>query len=145
MRIATSTLTAVLFHSTAAVAYCPEYPTIEQEFKTSEFVFIGEVRSTQKVHPGSDDFFDGINYVVKVSERLRGTPGNTVTLFSENSSGRFPMQIGAKYLVFTSLQAGTFAKAPVYTVSYCGHSGTLHSRPKTLSAIRHLQKSKGLP
>ena len=128
-----------MLYSFAAFAYCPSYPTITQEFEGSHLVFIGTVSSEQKVHE-SGDYFDGINYQLSVSEQFRGVPSESISLFSENTSGRFPMDIGASYLIFTTLTPGTLAGEPVYVVDYCGHSGAVASRPKTISAVRAMRR-----
>jgi len=124
-----------------ASAYCPSYPNVEQEFWESNLVFVGKVISEEKVHETKDGFFDGINYRISVMEFFRGNANREVVVFSENSSGRFPMDIGKSYLVFTSITSGTFAGGPVYTVSYCGNSGEVTKGKKALALVRKLSVS----
>lgn len=126
----------VIFIAGLTSAYCPSYPGVEQEFGESEIVFVGKVISEEKIHESQDGYFDGINYTLAVTEVLKGMPGQVVTVFSENSSGRFPMDIGETYLVFTSITPGTFAGIPIYTVSYCGNSGKVQERKDALSTAR---------
>jgi hypothetical protein len=126
----------IIFVAGLASAYCPSYPSVEQEYDESALVFVGKVVSEEKVHETQEGYFDGINYTLSVTEDLKGMPGQMVTVFSENSSGRFPMDIGETYLVFTSMTPSTFAGAPVYTVSYCGNSGTVQEKKDALSIAR---------
>jgi len=131
----------IIFIAGIASAYCPSYPGVELEFGESELVFVGKVVSEEKVHESQEGYFDGINYTLSIIETLKGTHGQIVTVFSENSSGRFPMVIGETYLVFTSIAPGTFAGVPVYTVSYCGNSGKVQERKDALSTARKLNQS----
>jgi hypothetical protein len=135
-------LVAIVFLLNAALGYtyCPSYPDVEQEFFESELVFVGKVISEEKINETPEGYFDGINYQLSVSESLKGNPKSMVRVFSENSSGRFPMVIGEPYLVFTSMTPGTFAGSPVYTISYCGNSGELAKKKKALSLARVLSK-----
>src|SRR5271170_4917467 len=79
--------------SGAASAACllTDYST-RAEYLRSEAVLVGSVLSERNV-PGSDepDTPGGTFYLVRVLNTLRGTPSRTVEIFSENSSGRFPM------------------------------------------------------
>lgn len=108
----------------------------------SDLVFVGRVVAEQKIHEAPGGFFDGIEYQLSVVEPLRGKPKALVHIFSENSSGRFPMMVGNSYLVFTSITPGTFAGNPVFTISYCGNSGEVKSKVKALSLVRKLSKSR---
>src|SRR5689334_1758249 len=80
-------------------------PSIEQEYRDSSAVFTGHVVSAKDVpdfaEPG---FLAGTRYVVRVTKVFKGRPGRTITLFTEYSSGRFPMGVGADYLVFLSVR-----------------------------------------
>jgi hypothetical protein len=134
-------MVSILLIATLSSAYCPSYPDVKQEFVESELVFVGKVISEEKVHASSNGYFDGINYTISVIETLRGKPGQVVIVFSENSSGRFPMETDETYLVFTSLTPGTFADVPVYTISYCGNSGKVQQKKNALSLARKLSKS----
>jgi hypothetical protein len=134
-------MVSILLIASLCSAYCPSYPNVKQEFAESKLVFIGKVISEEKVHESSDGYFDGINYTILVVETLRGKLGQVVMVFSENSSGRFPMETGETYLVFTSLTPDTFAGVPVYTISYCGNSGKVQEKKNALSLARKLSKS----
>jgi hypothetical protein len=77
------------------------HPTVQIEYRLRNSVFVGTVRSEHN-ESAEEKYFDqnGVRYTVRVDEVLRGRPPKTVLLFSENSSGRFPMQVGTKYLLF---------------------------------------------
>ena len=75
--------------------------------------------TSEEFTPESKKYLDGTTYSVQVEEVLRGSPGKTVKLFSENSSGRFPMEVGAAYLVFVHEELDRLA------ADYCGNSGKL--------------------
>lgn len=85
-------------HSVSAVCL-DGYPTVEHEFRKSVFVFVGRVTS-EEFTPESKNFLEGSTYMVLVEEILKGSPPKSVRLFSENSSGRFLMNVGSSYLIF---------------------------------------------
>ena len=120
-----------------ALAWCESYPTVAEEFSHSFIVLVGKVVAEEKVNAAGEDYFDGVNYKLTVSEVLRGENIKSITLFSENSSGRFPMTVGKSYLVFASVEHGLLPGYPVLAVSSCGNSGLLsESRPKLQEARR---------
>jgi hypothetical protein len=136
-----STLLSVLLSlafSSAAGAACllTDYST-SAEYLRSEAVLVGSVLSERNM-PGSDetDTPGGTSYLVKVLETLRGTPGSTVEIFSENSSARFPMRIGTSYLLFLYRQQGSLS------ADYCGNSGPVAKKADVLRKARNLAKHK---
>lgn len=126
------------FKPLSAFAWCESYPTVSEEFQSSTLVFIGKVVAEEKVHSVGEDFFDGINYRIEVAEILRGRTPKTITVFSKDSSGRFPMSIGTSYLVFALLEQGLLAGYPVYVISNCGNSGPLSELAAKINAVRRL-------
>jgi hypothetical protein len=130
-----------LFFSGAASGACllPDYST-RAEFVRSEAVLVGSILSERNL-PGSDetDTPGGTFYLVKVLETLRGTPGSAVEIFSENSSGRFPMHIGTSYLLFLYKQQG------LLSADYCGNSGPVADKADVLREARQLAKHKPSP
>lgn len=91
-------LTAIVIAwSSAAFAVCLEgHPSLEQEYQSSTTIFVGRVVS-EEFTPESQNHLDGTTYPVEVEEVLHGSHAKTVKLFSENSSGRFPVRVGATY------------------------------------------------
>jgi hypothetical protein len=132
------TIIYIGLHSVMAFAWCEDYPDVRNEFFENELVFTGKVISEEKVHQ-INDFFDGIYYEIQIIDVFRGSPKETVTVFSENSSGRFPMEVGQSYLVFTSIEPQEYVK-DTYAISNCGNSGKIHERQEALKAIKQLMK-----
>jgi hypothetical protein len=74
-------------------------PSIGEEFTNSAVVIVGKMISSRGVLE-SGGFVRGAFYSIRVAEVLKGSLSKTVEVYSENSSGRFPMQIGVSHLVF---------------------------------------------
>jgi hypothetical protein len=125
----------------SAVAYCDGHPTVEQEFRTSALVCVGKVTGVREVAVRSQSITGGTFYSVEVVEVLKGRVRRKLQLYSENSSGRFPMQIGAQYLIFAG--SGTFEgiSEQQFAVSNCGNSAALPKGNKTLETVRRLTKA----
>jgi hypothetical protein len=75
-----------------AVCLLDDY-SVQTEFDRSLAVIVGTV-TDERATPSSKAFHEGTTYRVKTEETLRGRPQAVVELFSENSSGRFPMNKG---------------------------------------------------
>jgi hypothetical protein len=128
----------------SAVAWCPDPPlSLADEFRQSTFVLTGRVIAESVVDRGPNRI-GGKNYVVVVTEILRGKPPKKITIFSEDSSGRFPMVPGARYILFVTKQTVEAFSDPVYTVDNCGHSGRLPGSSKVLDEARRLAKVSAL-
>lgn len=128
-----------MIYAASAFAWCEAYPDAKKEFFRNEYVFIGKVISEEKVHK-ANDFFDGIYYKIQILETFRGSPKKAITVFSENSSGRFPMEVGQSYLVFTSIEPQEYVK-DTYAISNCGNSGKISEKQAALKVIKKLSKS----
>jgi len=71
------------------------------EFRQSQAVLIGTVGSERNIpDPENPGFWTGTVYKLKVNALLKGTVGHSVEVFSENSSGRFPLTVGCRYVLF---------------------------------------------
>ena len=137
MRISAALMIIVLgiVPSRPALAVCLNgHPSVEQEYQQSDLVFVGRVTAANEV-PETKPFYEGTRYTIQVKKIFRGLPGHTLTVFSENSSGRFPMNIGADYLVFLSPRAGEPAM-----VDSCGNSGRVADAALAISTVRQLSK-----
>jgi len=109
--------------------------SVQAEYSRSTAVVIGEPVSERSV-PDREDvgFYGGIIYTVKISETLRGALHGKVEVFSENTSGRFPMEKGKKYILFLS-------KDQKYlSADNCGNSGLVAEKHDVLSAVRTIAK-----
>jgi len=120
-----------------SVACLNGYPTAQAEYILSDGVFVGTVISQQDV-PAREKYFDqdGVMYTVRVDELLRGRQPQRVRLFSENSSGRFPMRVGIKYLLFVYRDHGRTI------VDNCGNSEIYSKTSPVLLAVRKLKAQK---
>ena len=130
------TFAALVFALTLhdAPAVCPRVKvTPRDEYRASDIVVVGTVVRATPV-PLSRDFQEGTAYLVRVNEPLKGKAPAQLRLFSENSGARFPMRVGAKYLLFIDHLERS-------VIDNCGNSGTLATRRKALATVRRLRQS----
>jgi len=116
-----------------------EHPSPQDEFHASEFVFVGEVLASKDVS-GPDGFVCGTFYTLRPSETLKGRTEEKVELYSENSSGRFPMDVGKSYLVFVSAQTFEGIAGTPLAINAAGNSNLVESAGKALTIARKLRK-----
>lgn len=109
------------------------HPSIEKEFAQSVAVVEGRVMAS-RADSATKEWLDGTTYIVRVERRFRGPLPGRIELFSENSSGRFPMDSGAVYLLFIYRDFGRLA------VDNCGNSGLLSTSAPALSVVERLAK-----
>ena len=99
-------------------------PSIEQEFRDSAIVAVGVARAARDV--GAPDDPAGIDhtiYTVRLTRAFKGAPaGRTIEVVSDNTSARFPLERGVRYLLFIGE-----AKDGRY-VDNCGWSGALRDK-----------------
>ena len=91
--------------------------------------------------PEPGGFIRGTFYSVKVAETPKGSPSKRVELYSENSSGRFPMRIGVQYLVFADYGVFEGISRERLVVTNCGNSAPLSKAHKALAILRKLTKA----
>ena len=125
----------------SAVAYCDSFPTVEQEFKATAVIFVGRVISAREVRIRSQAVSGGTFYSVKVAQPLKGSPSKTVELYSENSSGRFPIQVGERYLVFADYGVFEGIRGRKLAINNCGNSAALAKAQKALAVLHALTKA----
>src|SRR5262249_54870836 len=109
------------------------HPSLQQEYQSSTAVFVGRVVS-ENFTPESKGYQDGTTYSIQVEEVLSGSAAKTVKVFSENTSGRFPMQAGAAYLIFV------YEELDRLKVDSCGNSGQLPEKAQALAALRNMKR-----
>jgi hypothetical protein len=125
---------ALVLSTAAAFGQCrTNHLTVSDELHNSGETIVGTVMGAQNA-PDSSFHLDGVNYVVKVDRILHGKMmgTDTVTIFSENSPEKFPMQVGKQYLLFVHLDYNR------YTVDNCGNSGLLEA--STIENARQLKQ-----
>jgi len=74
-------------------------PTVACEFLNGDAVFVGKVVSVKDA-PARGDEYEGWLYELAVQKLFRGPNTRTIQVFTENSSGRFPLENGKQYLIF---------------------------------------------
>lgn len=105
---------------------------IQKELSRSVYVFTARVISSRSVPVAKDGYFSsGRNYVLRPVEILKGQAA-TITVFSENSSGRFEMKRGETYLVFVYRDHGRLR------IDNCGNSGSVETSQQALATVRRL-------
>jgi hypothetical protein len=107
--------------------------TVSQELHDAGATLVGTVEAARPV-PDSSFHMDGVNYLVHVDRMIKGKVVSTenVTIFSENSPTKFPMQVGKQYLLFVHLNYNT------YEVDNCGNSGLLEAA--NISNVRQIKE-----
>jgi|SRR5664280_801773 len=120
----------VMTNATFAVCLLDDY-SLKAEYARSVAVVRATVVSERAVPDAAfPDSVGGVVYTVKVQESFRGTLHGTVEVFSENSSGRFPMTKGGAYVLFLYRASGRLS------VDNCGNSGLASEKKSVLSALR---------
>ena len=107
-------------------------PSVACEFLNSRVVFVGKVISVRTVPPHGQEL-DGWIYVLNVQEWFRGPHTKTIEVFTENTSGRFPLDIGKTYVLFANHYGGRL------TITNCGNSAWLAD---VEGSVRELRKIK---
>jgi hypothetical protein len=138
---------ALAFVACPALAYCP--PNLDYsrkgEYARADIVavvkvlgvtWLGEAR---KPISNDDEFYSGADYRVAVLERFKGDKARRLTIFSENTSARTPLDIGGRYIVFLERQKLDDAdrRAGDLMIDYCGNSEVLPAGAGLLEALRH--------
>lgn len=124
---------AALCFAIPCAGVCPQpNPSVACEFMNSDAVFVGTVISARPVPPSGEEY-DGWLYDLTVQKLFRGPRDKVIEVFTENSSGRFPLDVGKQYLLFASTTNGRLE------ITNCGNSAAL---PKADEAIRRLEGVK---
>jgi hypothetical protein len=134
MRVAVVTAMLLVLGVSGALAACVlgDYST-RAEFERSSVVAVVRVVSERPVPDQKEQGrFEGTVYTVRVQETLRGRALRTLSVFSENSSGRFPMEEGQTYIVFLDSQSGQLSADP------CGNSGLVSGKEAVVDTVRGL-------
>jgi hypothetical protein len=90
------------------------------EFRNASVILIGTVVSEKNVpDPKEPGFWSGTLYKLTVEALLKGKTGTSVQVFSPNDSGRLPLVIGTRYLLFLDTKGGRLI------TNACGNSAKL--------------------
>jgi hypothetical protein len=137
------TIIAIIFSTLPAqlYAYCDggKYPdiSVSEEIQKTEFIVIGTVKSRKIVVDPKEDpeGYEAEIFHVDVEKTLYGAPPayldkQFLRLYNDNTSSRFPMDEGQKYLLFVSSGSDGF------WVNSCGNSGKLNVSMEVIKGIQ---------
>lgn len=117
-----------------ALALCLDgrAPAVAQEAAAASGVVVAEVTQAELLRedPADPHGITATLYVLKVLRTVRGALPPGLALYSENTSARFPMEVGGRYLLFLSRDRNYR-----YFVDACGNSGLLVERQQALRAL----------
>jgi hypothetical protein len=122
--------------SSAALGVCllNDY-SVEAEYARSVAVVVAEVVSQRNAADAEDDkSYGGVSYKLKIKESFRGSRLGTVDVFSENSSGRFPMETGKAYILFLYEEQGRLS------ADNCGNSGLVSQKQDVMATLHNITK-----
>ncbi len=118
----------VLLADTAhAVCPVPEIPANGEFFKR-DIVFTGTVISERYDQKDVGGWF----YRVRVQKVFRGPSGTEFVVYTEDSSGRFPLKKGIDYLLFASQEQGRLV------IDNCTNSAPLAQAAKSIELIERI-------
>jgi hypothetical protein len=107
--------------------------SVAAEFARSDAVIVAKAVSRYVVKdPKDEDEYGGTLYSVVIMESLRGSLHGRITVYSENSSGRFPLEMDQEYLMFLRADGAHLVG------DNCGNSGLLVRRQAALVEARRL-------
>ena len=114
-----------------AVAACllNDY-SVPAEYERSAAVVTARVIA-ERPAAESAGYYEGVVYTVAVEKVYRGEIPGTVDIFTENSSGRFPMQTNGRYVLFIYRETGRLM------VDNCGNSGPVGEKTEVVRALDH--------
>lgn len=111
------------------------HPAIQEEYGTSKFVILGIVISKQDISsPEDPQGIDSTVYDVDVYKYFKGSTIPNLKIISENTTSRFPMEVGKKYLLF--LRFITTENKSI--VDSCGNSGEITNKKTDIEAVSKL-------
>jgi hypothetical protein len=128
---------ALLFGALPSFAHCFQTnPTVACELFNSDAVFVGTVISGRAAPPRGAAEPDGLLYRLSVQELFRGPRTKTIEVFTENSSGSFPLDVAEKYLLFADEKDGRL------TIANCGNSSLQSKAEEAIRELRRLEIPK---
>ncbi len=128
-------LAAFLATSVWSVCFQPA-PRVCTEFYDSTAVFTGKVVSVRDQIFSEGGAPGGWFYRIWVERSFRGPSGPFIEVYTENSSARFPLEKGHRYLLFAQRYEG------VLTLTCCGNSGFLENSTSAIKQIEQILNTK---
>jgi len=145
-RIATPVASVGIFlalGATCAHAFClqPQPIRVCAEFFKADEVFTGTIISAQYMEDHIPEPYPdpqpGWHYRLKVLKNFRGPARGTVDVYTENTSGRFPLDLDKSYLLFA------YKSGSILQVYGCLNSVELTDAGTALAEIRRLLSDAG--
>lgn len=123
--------------SLTAQAVCVNgHPSVTSEFRQSKAVVVATVVGEKRVPDAEDRYFlDGTMYEVRVDMTFKTGDSAMLQIFSENTTGRFDMVVGGKYLLFIYEEHGRLR------VDNCGNSGAASKKSGMIQQVARLAHS----
>jgi hypothetical protein len=132
-----ASMRALLYCTSPSFAYCFQpVPTLVCEFLNSKAVFVGTVIAVRAAPPQGAAGVDGWLYELTVQELFRGPRRKAFEVFTENSSGSFPLDVAKKYLLFADEENGRL------TITNCGNSSLESDAQEVIRDLRRLEIPK---
>ncbi|WP_267225543.1 hypothetical protein [Dyella silvae] len=127
--LAWSLLAAVA--SPAAFGACAGDYSLPGEYKWSEAVITGLVTDAHLIEDKDDpEVFAGILYSVRLDHVYKGNLPSVAKIYSENNSGRFPMELGKRYVLFLH------KSGPNLSAYDCGNSGPVDEKAAVIKFLK---------
>jgi hypothetical protein len=104
------------------------HPRVCSEFFHSDAVFTGTVISVRE-SPRGQASPEGWFYRLKLTKSYRGPSQDVIEIFTGNDTGRFPLEKGQSYLVFTYKRNG------ILNIDNCGNSAELSKAGEVIRQI----------
>ena len=112
--------------------------SVPAEYNRSAAVVTARVISERPAAESAGYYEEGVTYTVAVEKVYRGEIRGAVDIFSENSSGRFPMQTNGRWTRFSICR-----EAGRMMVDNCGNSGPVAEKTEVLRVLDRLVGQRG--
>jgi len=113
---------------------------LDEEIRSTPVIAIGEVISNQNLTDGPDgpDFIAATIYTIRIERVLKGRLPRQIELRNENDSGRYPIGVGERHVLFLRPLDPRFGAG--YWADSCGNSAQL---PSGESVVKRVQAQLG--
>lgn len=126
---------ATSFFATPASGFCFQpHPSVACDFLNSDVVFTGKVISVRPEEQGS--FPDGWYYRLSVLQLFRGANASVIGVYTGNDSGRYPLELGKRYLIFA------YVYEKKLEIDNCGDSAPLSEAKEAIGQIEKISVPK---
>lgn len=130
IRVSAGFLLAFVVSDVFALCSDARHPSVSDELRSSTMVLVAKVVANRyESSPDDPRGIDRTEFSLNVVKVFEGFAENPVIVTSENTSGRFPMDVGRSYLLFIKRFNG------VNIVDPCGNSGPLADKKAEIGFI----------